>query len=179
MAEISDSVPSIVIEDTAKSLPPLLENPKLPGTTTKNQQDEETLFHCFRGWTYSERARGTTSWIWEQGFDIQRRHEREWVCRSCTRNRDPKPKSVAAAGTQNAENHLWEAHRISDPLGKRIADKKRKRDSKPFQSIAEIFRLDPAKPQEQAIANTIIKDFNRTHFQRLLVEWVVESNLTF
>lgn len=179
MTEISDSASSISIEGMADSVSSLLDTPTSPGTTSKNQQDEDTLFHHFRGWTYSERARGTTSWIWEQGFDIQRGNERKWVCRTCIRKRAPKPKSVAAAGTQNAENHLWEDHRISDPSGKRVADKKRKRDSKPSQSIADIFRLDPTKPREQAIANTLIKKFDRTHFQRLLVEWVVESNLSF
>lgn len=179
MTEISDSESLTIIKDTPESILPPQETPKSPEVTTNNHQDEENLFRYFRGWTYSERARGTTSWIWEQGFDIQCGSERKWVCRACIRRRDPKPKSVSAAGTQNAENHLWDAHRISDPSGKRVADKKRKRDSKPFSSITDIFRLDPAKPREQAIANTFIKNFDRTHFQRLVVEWVVESNLSF
>jgi hAT family C-terminal dimerisation region len=179
MTEISDSVSSIIILDTPESVSPLPETPQPPGINENNQQDEENLFRHFRGWTYSERARVTTSWIWEQGFDIQRGNERKWVCRTCIRKRHPKPKSVAAGGTQNAENHLWEAHRVSDPSGKRVAEKQRKSDSKPILSIVDIFRLDPAKPREQAIANTLIKTFDRTHFQRLLVEWVVESNLSF
>jgi hypothetical protein len=180
MSEISDLASSIIILDTPESsVLPLPDTLKPAGTTTINQEDEAAIFRHFRGWTYSERARGTTSWIWDQGFDIERGNERKWICRICIRKKHPKPKSVAAAGTQNAENHLWEAHRISDPSGQRVADKQRKSDSKPIRSIVDILKLDPAKPREQEIANTLIKSFDRTHFQRLLVEWIIENNLPF
>ncbi|KAM0742766.1 hypothetical protein ACQRIT_002943 [Beauveria bassiana] len=48
-----------------------------------------------------------------------------------------------------------------------------------FRSIADMMKLDPLKPKEQALSNHIIKSFNRTHFQNLLMEWIVGNNLAF
>ena len=185
MTEISDREISIIIDDDDESISPLPEKAEAQQTrepsetTIKNAKDEESLFRHFRGWTYSERARPTTSWIWDEGFDIQCGDERKWVCKTCIRKRNPKPKSVVAAGTQNAENHLWDAHRISDPSGKRLPDKKRKIDSTPSKTIVKMFSIDPTKPREQVIANTLIKSFDRNHFQRLVVDWIVEENHSF
>jgi hypothetical protein len=46
-------------------------------------------------------------------------------------------------------------------------------------SISQHFGLDAAKPREQAIANSFIKGFDRDHFQRLVVQWVVNTNRPF
>ncbi|EXU97546.1 hypothetical protein X797_009455 [Metarhizium robertsii] len=48
-----------------------------------------------------------------------------------------------------------------------------------YQTITKAFNLDPTAPREQAIANHFIKSFNRNVFQRLVVEWTVEGNLSF
>jgi hypothetical protein len=32
----------------------------------------ERLFRQFPGWTWSQRTRDTNSWIWNEGYDIQR-----------------------------------------------------------------------------------------------------------
>ncbi|KFA51448.1 hypothetical protein S40293_10230, partial [Stachybotrys chartarum IBT 40293] len=71
------------------------------------------------------------------GFDIEKDSERRWVCRLCIERNRLKPGNVIAIGTQNAERHLWDHHKIQDPFGKRNV------------------------------------------FQRLVVEWIVESNLSF
>ncbi|KID81776.1 transposase [Metarhizium guizhouense ARSEF 977] len=82
-------------------------------------------------------------------------------------------------GTQNAERHLWEQHKVQDPSGKRSAPESRKKSMTGYQTITKAFNLDLTAPREQAIANRFIKSFDRNIFQRLVVEWIVESNLSF
>ena len=91
----------------------------------------------------------------------------------------PKPGNVIAMGTQNAERHLWEQHKIQDPSGIRSAPASRRRSMTGCQTITKAFNLDLTAPREQAIANRFIKSFDRNVFQRLVVEWIVESNMSF
>ena len=42
-----------------------------------------------------------------------------------------------------------------------------------------MLKLDAHDPREQQIANEIISQFDRDHFQRLLTDWVVDSNQSF
>ncbi|CRK22704.1 hypothetical protein BN1723_012741 [Verticillium longisporum] len=79
----------------------------------------------------------------------------------------------------NAERHLWDHHQIQDPSGKRTAPSSRKKPLKSYRTITQAWNLDPTKPRDQAIANSFIKKFDRTVFQRMLVEWLVESNISF
>ncbi|KAM5527260.1 hypothetical protein FOXYSP1_20132 [Fusarium oxysporum f. sp. phaseoli] len=90
----------------------------------------------------------------------------------------PIPHRIAI-GTQNAERHLWDHHKIQDPSGKRSAPASRKKPSTGYQTITKAFNLDLNAPRERAIANRLIKSFDRNGFQRLVAEWIVESNLSF
>jgi hypothetical protein len=49
----------------------------------------------------------------------------------------------------------------------------------PSRNIVEMLNLDASDPKEQAIANALIQRFDRDHFQRLLLEWVVDANISF
>jgi hypothetical protein len=51
--------------------------------------------------------------------------------------------------------------------------------AKDQRSIAEVIKLDTRLPRDQDIANSLAKGFGRKHFQRLLLEWVIEENHTF
>ncbi|KAM0742755.1 hypothetical protein ACQRIT_002932 [Beauveria bassiana] len=42
-----------------------------------------------------------------------------------------------------------------------------------------MLNLDTSNPKEQAIANALIQRFDKAHFQRLLLEWVVDANVSF
>lgn len=97
----------------------------------------------------------------------------------CIERNRPKPGNVISIGTQNAERHLWDHHKILDPSGKRSAPVSRKKPSIGYQTITKAFNLNPSVPREQAIANHIIKNFDKNVFQRLVVEWIVEGNLSF
>jgi hypothetical protein len=158
---------------------PSTPEPSTPAEACATRRDEDRLFRHFRGYTWSQRSRNTKSWVWEYGFDIEKDSERRWVCRLCIERNRPKPGNVIAIGTQNAERHLWDHHKIQDPSGKRSAPASRKKPSTGYQTITKAFNLDLSAPREQAIANNLIKSFDRNVFQRLVVEWIVESNLSF
>ncbi|OBS15334.1 hypothetical protein FPOA_28515 [Fusarium poae] len=122
------------LEDkVVETSPPILS----PSTLLADAQQlqEERLFRHFRGWLFSERAKDTSSWTWDYGYDIQRAHERRWL----------KAESV----------------------------------EKQHRSIADTLTLDPEKPREQAMANSFVKNFDRDHFQRMVMQWIVKSNLSF
>ncbi|KAF6517513.1 hypothetical protein HZS61_003074 [Fusarium oxysporum f. sp. conglutinans] len=153
-----------------------------PDSTTKERQYEESLWRHFPGFTWSQRVRDTNSWAWEYGYDIQKGNDRKWVCKICIRKNTLKPKTFTSTGIQNTLNHLYDDHRICAPEGKtKSASQLRAegRKAKGQSSIAELMKLDTNKPREQAIANGFIKNFDKKHFQRLLMEWIVEANLSF
>ncbi|KAM3450151.1 hypothetical protein NHJ6243_009855, partial [Beauveria neobassiana] len=109
--------------------------------------------------------------------------ERRWVCKICTGKSHHAPAHFHASGLQNAKNHLFEKHAITAPSGEGKSAKQKRMESGHakggFRSIADMMKLDPLKPKEQALSNHIIKSFNRTHFQNLLMEWIVGNNLAF
>ncbi|OAA63224.1 transposase [Akanthomyces lecanii RCEF 1005] len=137
----------------------------------------------FSGFTISERAGRQTSWIWQHGFDIQARDSpstRKWVCKPCLRKPKPKTSDFSAVGTQNIEKHLFREHRLVDESGRRSPVMGRGwREKTPSRNIAEMLDLDACDPKEQAIANALIRRFDRDHFQKLLLEWVVDANISF
>ena len=42
-----------------------------------------------------------------------------------------------------------------------------------------MLNLDASDPKEQAIANALIQRFDKDRFQKLLIEWVVDANVSF
>jgi hypothetical protein len=168
------------LEDkVVETSPPILS----PSTLLADAQQlqEERLFRHFRGWLFSERAKDTSSWTWDYGYDIQRAHERRWVCKLCIHQRVPQPKNFTHTGLQNASKHLFKEHHIRAPEGKTKSSTQLKAESveKQHRSIADTLTLDPEKPREQAMANSFVKNFDRDHFQRMVMPWIVKSNLSF
>lgn len=154
-----------------------------PSTLPPNAQKlhEDHMFRHFRGWLFSERAKDTTSWTWDYGYDIQRAHERRWVCKLCIHQRAPQPKNFTHTGLQNASKHLFKEHHIRAPEGKTKSWMQLKAESvgKQHRSIADTLTLDPTKPREQAMANSFVKSFDKDHFQRMVMQRIVKSNLPF
>jgi hypothetical protein len=138
----------------------------------------------FPGYTISERAGRQTSWVWEYGFDIQPSDsptKRKWVCKRCLRKVKPKMSDFSAISTQNIENHLFKEHGLVYSSGKRkpLAPLKGVKEKTPLRNIIEILNLNTSDPKEQAIANTLIQHFDKDHFQKLLIKWVVDANVSF
>ncbi|KAM4060766.1 restless-like transposase [Hirsutella rhossiliensis] len=126
-------------------------------------QDEWSIFpwNHFPGYTISERAGRQTSWVWQHGFDIQ-------------------PSDSPTKRKWNIENHLFKEHRLVDLSGKRGARSwERNQDKTPSKNIVEMLNLNASDPKEQGIANALIQRFDKDHFQRLLLEWVVDANVSF
>ncbi|RKK13962.1 hypothetical protein BFJ67_g18018 [Fusarium oxysporum f. sp. cepae] len=123
----------------------------------------------FPGYTQSQRCASTSSWIWQFGYDIEKSDDdtkRRWVCKVCVDSRRPNPHSAASSGTQNAEIHLWNDHKVCDPSGRRKPPSKAK-EKTPSRNIAEMMKLNTRDAREQQIANQIIGRFDRLVFQRL------------
>ncbi|RKK06426.1 hypothetical protein BFJ65_g4629 [Fusarium oxysporum f. sp. cepae] len=156
--------------------------PGQPGQPGQQQQLEDRLFRHFRGWNWSERARDTSSWLWDFGYDIQRHGLRKWACKDCILGNRPIIATFTSSGLQNAANHLWREHKTSAPEGEKKSTAQLKsegalKSSQP--TIASVLKLDVNKPTEQNIANSFISRFDKQHFQRLLVELIVSSNQSF
>jgi hypothetical protein len=165
------------------SPPPTLE-PSAQGKSTaaipeRTEEDEERLFRLFRGWTLCERDGQTRQWVYQFGYDIQNvaTKERRWVCCLCVKRKDPRPKNYNHKGLQNAERHLLSDHNgMVDPSGKRLAAKS---TATPARSIATLLRLNPEVPRDQEVTNLLIKRFNKTAFQQMIVNWIVKTNRSF
>ncbi|KAK2470539.1 hypothetical protein H9L39_17835 [Fusarium oxysporum f. sp. albedinis] len=141
-------------------------------------------WHKFPGFSISERVGRQTSWVWQHAFDIQARDsptKRKWVCKHCLRKAKPKMTDFSAVGTQNIEKHLFREHGLVDKSGRRKPPAlwKGKQEKTPSKNIVEMLNLDTSDPKEQAIANALIQRFDRDHFQRLLLEWVIDANISF
>ncbi|KAF5227807.1 hypothetical protein FANTH_14672 [Fusarium anthophilum] len=124
----------------------------------RTEEDNQRLFQLYKGWTLTERDGQERQWVYQFGYDIQHadKGERRW----------------------NAEGHLYTDHNgIMDPTGKR--QKPTKASEQAHQSIATILQLNPKKPKEQDLINTLIKRFDKTVFQQKLVNWIVNSNQCF
>ncbi|KAG7001716.1 hypothetical protein FocnCong_v011310 [Fusarium oxysporum f. sp. conglutinans] len=152
----------------------------MPATQPGQQQHlEDRLFRHFRGWTWSERSRDTSSWLWDFGYDIQRHGLRKWACKDCILVNRPTIASFTSSGLQNAANHLWREHKTPAPEGEKKSTAQLKsegalKSNQP--TIASVLKLDVNKPTEQNIANNIISRFDKQYFQRMLVELIVSNN---
>jgi hypothetical protein len=179
-------LPSIKMEMDAPINPQLCDlSCSLPGNLDP-LPDEWKIFPWsrFPGYTISERAGRQTSWVWEHGFDIQPSDsptKRKWVCRPCLKKPKPRTSEFSAVGTQNIENHLFKEHSLVDSSGKRKppAPPKGIKEKTPSRNIVEMLNLDASDPKEQAIANALIQRFDKDRFQKLLIEWVVDANVSF
>ncbi|KAM5529069.1 hAT family dimerization domain protein [Fusarium oxysporum f. sp. phaseoli] len=187
--DISDSGFGSAAESTPCPTPYPTRSTSTPVSTLRtssvnDEQYERTLWRHFPGWAFSERARETRCWAWQFGYDIQKEDARRWICRACIRKNNPHPRHFEADGIHNAYNHLFNDHGIRAPPGMTQGTAEKKANSKgrkpPGQrTLAESMKLDLHDPREQAIANDFIKRFDKEHFRRLLIDWIVAKNHSF
>ncbi|KJZ68664.1 hypothetical protein HIM_11949 [Hirsutella minnesotensis 3608] len=178
----ADTCSKAVLEESRLHMPAIGSGPD----TLSHEAEHRYLWRCFPDHVWSQRVRETSSWVWDDwdhGYDIQKPDgSRRWVCKRCIRSKNPRPKSFAEKGIQNANAHLFRDHRICAPANKTqsAAEKKAEKLRNSSQkSIADVMKLDVTIPREQEIANNLVKGFDRNHFQRLLLEWIVEENHSF
>jgi hypothetical protein len=178
----SNPIDPTVIESEGRStspddslLPPFLQN--------EAQAWDNFPWSKFPGWVKATRPGALTSWIWRYGFDIEQETSpitKKWVCQRCLKKK--RPVTFAALGHLNIERHLHEVHSLEDPTGRRkrkrstaspaeIPDKQRRIDA--------LFKPNAESPRDQALVNALRLAFDRNHFQKLLINWLIESNLPF
>ena len=86
-----------------------------------------------------------------------------------------KPKSYTDRCLNNVKKHLLLDHKVADPTGRfEVRGEKRK-----LNHITNYLDLDTKNAADVTFANKLIKNFSRSHFQRLIVNWIVEANLPF
>jgi hypothetical protein len=157
--------------------------PSSRSATPHPDPEHQYLWQSFPNHVWSQRVRDTSSWVWDFGYDVQNFDgSRRWVCKRCIRIKSPRPRSFAEKGIQNANAHLFKDHGICAPgeATKSSAQKKaEKMKTKDQRSIADVMKLDTRLPREQDIANSLVQGFDRKHFQRLLLEWIIEENHSF
>ncbi|RYC77012.1 hypothetical protein BFJ63_vAg20113, partial [Fusarium oxysporum f. sp. narcissi] len=134
----------------------------------QQQHLEDRLFHHFRGWAWSERARDTSSWLLDFCYPIQLHGLLKWACKDCILGNRPIIASFTSSGLQNAANHLWREHKTPAPEGEKKSTAQLKsecvlKSNQP--TIASVLKLDVNKPTEQNIANSFISRFDKQHFQ--------------
>jgi hypothetical protein len=150
-----------------------------PSTWAPTSDEERRIFRVWKGFTLAERSKDTLSWVWNYGVEIQSKTSRRWICMPCVRQKTPTPQSYESKGTQNAELHLWKAHGYWDPSGRRSTPSEKKGGKRVLASISDFMNLKRSDPKEQALANSLIKRFDRGEFQKLIVNWIVESQQSF
>lgn len=150
-----------------------------PSTWAPTSDEERRIFRVWKGFTLAERSKDTLSWVWNYGVEIQSKTSRRWICMPCVRQKTPTPQSYECKGTQNAELHLWKAHGYWDPSGRRSTPSQKKGGKRVLASISDFMSLKRSDPNDQAMANSLIKRFDRGEFQKLIINWIVESQQSF
>ncbi|KAG7004117.1 3-oxosteroid 1-dehydrogenase [Fusarium oxysporum f. sp. conglutinans] len=142
--------------------------PSLQEETPHEEVEHQYLWRCFPDYVWSQRVRDTPSWVWGFGMML--------------RILLVAGGGFAEKGIQNANAHLFKGHGIRAPPDKTKSAAEKKAEKlkvKDQRSIAEVMKLDTRLPREQDIANSLVKGFDRKHFQRLLLEWIIEENHAF
>ncbi|PNP52356.1 hypothetical protein FNYG_15851 [Fusarium nygamai] len=128
-----------------------------PSTWAPTSDEERSVFRVWKGFTLAERSKDTLSWI----------------CMPCVRQKAPTPQSYESKDIQNAELHLWKAHGYWDPSGRQLRPSEKKGGKRVLASISDFMNIKRSHPKEQALANSLIKRFDRGEFQKPIVNWIV------
>lgn len=138
---------------------------KIPLTSwTPSLEEERRIFRVWKGFTLAKRTKDTVSWIWDYGVEIQSEAYRRWICMPCVRQNTSSPQSYESEGTQNAEHHLWKSHGYWDPSGRRRTPLQTKEGGNAFASITDLMGLKRSEPNDQALANNLIRRFDQAEF---------------
>lgn len=82
-----------------------------PAPSARSLIPHQYLWNCFPDYVWSQRARDTSSWVWNLGYDVQDSYgSRRWVCKRCIQNKSSRPRSFAEKGIRNANAYLFKDH---------------------------------------------------------------------
>jgi len=125
----------------------------------------------------------TRGWFWDYGFKVRREGDSpkaiRWLCKLCScAKRPPRvPFTLLASNPENVYKHLALQHKIfsKDPQ-QAEKYKKQKLDTHQQPSIDAFTKKRKAS---EAFEQDQIARFDKMKFRRLIVNWLVESNLPF
>ncbi|KAF5137685.1 putative AC transposase [Metarhizium anisopliae] len=153
-----------------------------PISSHATMKDWETVSPSIRAqWVLSTRSGLATGWFWAHGYDVQARTAGSrfgptcWLCCHCIRQKAHKPKAYVSSNTRNIEGHLGKAHNISHPDPAKA--KWHPPERPPNQASLHGFTVKKRKADD--FRDELAARFDKAHFQRLLVQWIADANLSF
>lgn len=158
--------------------------PSLQAESLHEEIEYQHLWRCFPDYVWSQRVRDTPSWVWGFGYDVEDSSGKAVAGGSvstASRTRIPSPEASRRREFRMRMPIYSRAMEYA-PLRKRRNQplRRKQRSGRPKKrAIAEVMKLDTTLLREQDIANSLVKGFDRKHFQRLLLEWIIEENHSF
>jgi len=125
-------------------------------------------------------ARG---WFWDHGFQVRRAGDNaktiRWLCKVCSFARWPPrdPYTLLASNPENVYKHLAFKHKIFSEDADQAVKYKPKKPAVQGQETINTFTK--KRKADEAFEQGQIARFNKARFRRLIVNWLVESNLPF
>jgi hypothetical protein len=132
-------------------------------------------------WNLSTRTGQATGWFWAHGYNVQakpattERGPSSWLCCHCTQQKVHKPKAYVASNTRNIENHLSKAHSVFHPDPSKA---KRYVLERPLNQC-NLHEFTSRKRKRDDLHDELVARFDKATFQRLLVRWITDANLSF
>ncbi|KAJ6439017.1 putative AC transposase [Purpureocillium lavendulum] len=173
--------PTCSSEVSSQAEPTKLESSQSLGSSVVSK-DWDTVPQPLRSqWTLATRTGLAKGWFWAHGYDVQARGATNqaaaptWLCYHCVKQKAHKPKACVSSNSRNIEGHLSRAHNISNP------DQSKLRQDRPEPSPRQpkLFDFDIKKRKRDDFHDGLAARFDKITFQRLLVRWVTEANLSF
>jgi hypothetical protein len=115
------------------------------------------------------------------GYDVQARvadnHHGSpiWLCCHCVRRKAHKSKAYVSSNTRNIEGHLAKAHNIFHP----DPSKAKRYASGRTSNQPSLHEFAAKKRKKDDFHDELVVRFDKTKFQRLLVRWITDANLSF
>jgi hAT family C-terminal dimerisation region len=137
--------------------------------------------HLRDNWVLSTRTGIATGWFWAHGYDVHGRTRSSsssssvWLCHHCIKQKVPKPKAYVSSNSRNIESHLGKAHGLFNP------DPSKAERYVPELPLAQrtIHDFTAKKRKKDDFHDELLVRFDKTTFQRLLIQWIADANLPF
>ncbi|OBS15522.1 hypothetical protein FPOA_27040 [Fusarium poae] len=132
-------------------------------------------------WVLSARTGQATGWFWAHGYDVQARSKgnesgpHTWLCCHCVQHGVPRPKAYVSSNTRNIEGHLSKAHNIFHPDPSKAT---RYMQERPPNQLT-LHDLAAKKRKRDDFHDELVTRFDKTTFQRHIVQWITDANLSF
>jgi hypothetical protein len=151
-------------------------------STSIAAKDWSTVSQTVRGhWNLSSRTGQATGWFWAHGYNVQaksatsERGSSSWICCHCIQQKVHKPKAYVASNTRNIESHLSKAHNVFHPDPSKA---KRYVSERPLNQC-NLHEFTARKRKSDDFRDELVARFDKATFQRLLVRWITDENLSF